>query len=226
LDYRLVLLDLDNTLYDTRATERLAFGEFLSAYTAAGDAEALFKGYRALNGELWYILESGGLQVDDFNTERFRRFFELAAIAGDAETAGRHYLDLLVKHHLFYPQAEAIYEYLTKKYQVALITNGLKSAQYGRIRQTFLDQKETKMYIGEEMGNYKPSAEVIDHVMQEEGVGDKQQVIIIGDSLSSDIQCAMNAGISSIWCNFTGEEVGEYKPDHIVYDLMEIKNIL
>ncbi len=82
------------------------------------------------------------------------------------------------------------------------------------------------MYIGEVIGHHKPSAEVVAHIMAEENWVDREKVIIIGDSLSSDIQCAINSGVSSIWCNFTGEDPGMYHPDYIVQDLLEIKSIL
>jgi len=224
--YKYILLDLDNTLYDTRQTEKLAMRAFLEHYANGGNTEKLYVEYQQINHELWSALEKGNISIDKINTERFRRFFDQENISKDAEDAGSYYLDLLCKYHLFYPSAEEIYEYLTKRYKVALITNGLKDAQERRILDTFLHQDISPLYIGEVIGYHKPDPEVVNYIMNREKWDDKEQVMIIGDSLSSDIQCAQNAGISSIWCNFTGENQGAFRPDFTVYDLIEIKNIL
>ncbi|MDP8220623.1 MAG: YjjG family noncanonical pyrimidine nucleotidase [Candidatus Stygibacter frigidus] len=224
--YKYILLDLDNTLYDTLQTEKQAMRAFLEYYAADKDIEKLYVEYQHINHELWTSLEEGNISIDKINTERFRRFFDQEHISADPVEAGSFYLDLLCKNHLFYPSAAEIYEYLTKKYRVALITNGLKAAQERRIRNTFLQQEISPLYIGEVIGYHKPDPKVVEYIMNQEGWDDKKQVMIIGDSLSSDIQCAVNSGISSIWCNFTGESPGKYRPDFTVYNLIEIKNLL
>ncbi|MCF7913021.1 MAG: YjjG family noncanonical pyrimidine nucleotidase [Candidatus Cloacimonetes bacterium] len=224
--YKNVLLDLDNTLYDTRQTEKRAMSAFLEHYAPSDDAARLYTVYKQINLQFWQKLETGEVEIGEINQERFRRFFTQENISADPQKAGEYYLNLLCQFRIFYPQAEEIYEYLTKKYQVALITNGLKAAQERRIRNTFLNEEISALYIGEVIGYHKPAPEVIDHIMTKENWADKKQVIIIGDSLSSDIQCAQNAGISSIWCNFTGEEPGRYKPEFTVTELLEIKKIL
>ena len=224
--YKYILLDLDNTLYDTRQTEKQAMRAFLEYYTKEGDIGKLYVEYQHINHELWESLEKGDISIDKINTERFRRFFDQENISADPEEAGSYYLDLLCKYHQFYPSASEIYEYLTKKYKVALITNGLKVAQERRILNTFLQVDISPLYIGEVIGYHKPDPKVVDYIMNKEGWDNKEQVMIIGDSLTSDIQCAVNSGISSIWCNFTGENPGSYRPDFTVYNLIEIKNLL
>ncbi len=224
--YRYILLDLDNTLYDTRQTEQKAMSAFLDHYAPEAEKSKLFSNYRELNENLWQALESGKLEIKKFNQERFRRFFAQESILADPAEAGNYYLALLCKYHLFYPEAEEIYEYLTKKYKVALITNGLRVAQKQRIKQTFLKREISPLYIGEVIGHHKPAAGVVDHIMVKENWMERDKIIIIGDSLRSDILCAVNSGISSIWCNFTGEDPGVYQPDYTVHNLLEIKNIL
>jgi 2-haloacid dehalogenase len=226
VSYKHILMDLDNTLYDTRQTEKKAMSVFLKHYAPLEDSAELYPVYKRINHQLWRDLETGDVMIDEINEERFRRFFTKQGIDADAKEAGDYYLDLLCKYHIFYPAAQEIYEYLTKKYQVALITNGLRAAQERRIQNTFLQQDVTPLYIGEVIGWHKPAPEVVDHIMMKENWTDKEQVIIIGDSLSSDIQCAQNAGITSIWCNFTAEDQGSYKPDYTVTELLDIKNLL
>jgi putative hydrolase of the HAD superfamily len=224
--YKNILLDLDNTLYDTRASERLALMSFLDQYCPEADKENLFADYKAINRKLWSEMEKGEIKIDNLNEERFRRFFARIGINAEPAEASTRYLNLLSQYHLFYPSAHEIYDYLTDRYRVALVTNGLKAAQRLRIRNTFLDTQVSHLYIAEEIGCHKPDKEVVLYIMAKEKWNNKKDTIMIGDSLGSDIQCAVNAQIDSIWCNFTGEKAGDYSPDYTVYDLKEIMNIL
>ena len=127
--YKYILLDLDNTLYDTRSSEQLAVMTFLDEYFPVGDKNSLFTAYKELNHCQWKSLEEGKVSIENFNTERFRLFFEQNGIKKDPAAAGERYLELLCDNHLFYPFAKEIYQYLINKYQVALITNGLKAGE-------------------------------------------------------------------------------------------------
>lgn len=220
-----ILLDLDNTLYDTRKSEGRALAEFIDIYASGRDKMKLIREYRSLNLGLWEALEKGEIGIEGFNQRRFREFFKKAEIAEDAKKAADHYIDLLVKHHTFLPYAQEIYEYLTSRYTVLLVTNGLKQAQRKRITGTFLDEEKTPMYIGEETGYSKPDKEFVHYIARQHNC-ELSEMMIIGDSLSSDIKCAENAGISSIWCNFRGEQPNGANIDYEVKSLKEIEDIL
>ncbi|MCF7919842.1 MAG: YjjG family noncanonical pyrimidine nucleotidase [Candidatus Cloacimonetes bacterium] len=224
--YKYVLLDLDNTLYDTRRTERLAMQELICHYAGDRNEPELYELYRRINAGKWQLLETGDISIAKINLQRFHDFFLEAEIKGDWQEAAAFYIDLLAKHHKFLPGAEEIYRYLTEKYQVALITNGLKEAQIKRIKGTFMDYDLTQLFAGEDLGIHKPAPEVISIIRQKMNWQPGGAMILIGDSLQSDVKCAMNAEIDSIWCNFLQEEQGDYQPVYTVTSLHQIKDIL
>ena len=224
--YKYVLLDLDNTLYDTRRTERLAMKELIEIYAGERNEPELYGLYRKINAQKWKALEMGSVKITEINNQRFADFFAAAEICGDHKNAAQDYIDLLAKHHLYLPGAEDIYQYLTERYEVVLITNGLKEAQEKRIRGSFIDCEISPLFAGEDMGIHKPDPEVIRIIEREMNWDKNGEQIIIGDSLRSDISCAMRAKIDSIWCNFVAEEPGDYMPCYTVSSLSEIKEIL
>ncbi len=105
-----ILLDLDNTLYDTRQTERQAMSAFLEYYAPERDKDEMFRNYQKLNENLWQALEFGEIEIRELNQERFKQFFVQETIMADPVEAGKKYIELLCKYHLFYPSAEEIYE--------------------------------------------------------------------------------------------------------------------
>lgn len=224
--YKYILLDLDNTLYDTRSTERLAIREMIHALGRGSEESDLIKLYRRINYKAWEKLETGSLKISELNKERFAEFLTIAKIDYDPERAADEYLKLLAKNHLFLPDAQTIYEYLTENYAVALITNGLKKAQILRIQNSFIDISKSPLYTGEDLGIHKPDPEVVELISKDLHWNVGNSMILIGDSLRSDVQCAINAGIDCIWCNFTEEKAEHIEPEYEVNSLIEIKEIL
>ena len=60
------------------------------------------------------------------------------------------------------------------------------------------------------MGLRKPSADYFDYIFGKLNIKDKSEVIIIGDSLTSDMQGGKNAGITTCL----------YNPDYSIKDSM------
>jgi FMN phosphatase YigB (HAD superfamily) len=79
-----------------------------------------------------------------------------------------------------------------------IISNGIKEVQDNRLLISGIKPYFKKIFISEEMGYVKPEKEFFDLVLKEAKLN-KDECIVIGDSLSSDIQGAINSNIDYIY---------------------------
>lgn len=90
---------------------------------------------------------------------------------------------------------------LSGKYRVFIVTNGIAFVQHGRLDDCEFTPYFEKMYVSEETGFAKPDKRYFDYVLADIGDSDLTSYLVVGDSLSSDIKGAMNAGIDAVWVN-------------------------
>ena len=83
------------------------------------------------------------------------------------------------------------------------------------------------VFLSEKLGAEKPNVEFFDKVFAAIQPFDLSKVMIVGDSLTSDIQGGMNAGIRTCWYNPRKESLPpQYRADWIISDLHELLPIL
>ena len=198
---RYLLFDADNTLDDFSATEKAALNRLFGKY---GISTSLLPLYHAGNRECWERYEQGGLTLETLETERFRLFTEAAGLSYDAAAMGTDYSQMLGEAGIMIPGAISLLETLTKEYSLSLITNGIASVQKARIRGTDTGRFFDHVFISQEIGYAKPDSRFFSHVLS---VLDTcpEQCLVIGDSLTSDIKGAANAGIDSVFISFDGK---------------------
>ncbi len=86
-------------------------------------------------------------------------------------------------------------------YKQYAVTNGSKIAQNLKLKKSGLDQIFDGVFISEDLGVDKPNKEFFDIVFDQIGSENRDDYIIIGDSLTSDMLGSNNAGIKNIWYN-------------------------
>ena len=118
-------------------------------------------------------------------------------------------------------------KYLYGKYKLGIVTNGMKEVQYSRIGKSSIGKYIDKIIISEEVGISKPNAGIFEYALKELGTEDKKEAIMVGDSLSADIQGGINFGIDTCWVNLKNDAPNDkIKPKYVVTKLEEICNIL
>jgi HAD superfamily hydrolase (TIGR01549 family) len=90
---------------------------------------------------------------------------------------------------------------LSQKYNIYVITNGVKRVQTIRLSLVNITKYFKKIYISEEVGYQKPNIEYFEYVLNDLKITNKEDLLIIGDSLSSDIKGGINSGIDTMWYN-------------------------
>lgn len=197
------LFDLDQTLLNFHASEHIALKNVVSAH-GFEFTEDLYAYFKVRNKELWLQYEKALITRQDIYTTRFGLLFEKLG----ADTSS---LDLLAINSEFIVQMshngvlmDGALDFVKRirdtfsDSKIYIVTNGVKINADGRIKSTGLDEFIDGVYISEVMGVTKPAAEFFERVIDDIGQP-KSSYIVVGDSLSSDMLGAKNAGLASCW---------------------------
>ena len=224
--YQWLLLDADNTLFDFDAAEEFALGRLFCHYGLA-DTPELRAGYRAINSALWAAFDRGEIDQEELVLERFRRFFAQLGITGNPQEWNQFYLNALADCPALLPGAEGLCRRLAQRYTLALVTNGVAFVQRRRLRASPLAPLfGDRVFISGEMGCRKPEPFFYEKVLSALGAGGcRERVLAVGDSLSSDIQGACNAGLDSLWLH-TGAPAGAIRPTYQAQSLEQMETLL
>jgi YjjG family noncanonical pyrimidine nucleotidase len=219
-----ILFDADNTLFDFDQMERGAFLRTMQAFDVPCD-DALFSRYREMNRQLWLVLEQGKADRAFELVHRFRRL--LPDHDFSAEEMNKAYQRHLVEQMVPMEGALAVCEQLCKVAALSIVTNGVGPTQRGKLKRSPLEPYFPRQFISEEVGFSKPDIRFFEHVMAALDYPDPSRVLIVGDSLTSDIQGGMNAGIVTCWLNRDGVPLPEgYRADYIIGGLHELLDIV
>ncbi|MBQ5621395.1 MAG: HAD-IA family hydrolase, partial [Bacteroidaceae bacterium] len=127
--------------------------------------------------------------------------FQEMGITVNAVDVARAYEKNLAIGHYFLPGAEEAVDALHKKYRLFLVSNGTASVQKGRMTSANLYRFFEKVFVSQEIGHNKPAKAYFDACFAQIPDFDPAKAVIVGDSLSSDIQGGINAGIKTCWVN-------------------------
>jgi len=226
MNYKVLIFDADGTLFDFVAAEEQAFKRMLNEMDLSFQEE-LFETYLQANKAVWQELEKGLITQEELKYKRFLGFKKLAAIEKDAKDMAISYMNHLADASILYPEALELIQELAKDYTITILTNGLREVQDKRIRQSVLRPYLSDVVISDEEGIAKPDPRIIDLALDRVNHVDKSSVMIIGDSLTSDIQGGLNASITTVWFNKEQAiNTSKVKPDYEISTLEELKNIL
>lgn len=198
--YSTFLLDLDHTLFDSDASEVAAFAAALAA--AGIDQPGPYsETYRRINIELWAAVERGETTADQVRTRRFELLVEEAGLDADPLLMADVYVAGLAANGNLYSGAREVIEHLSVHASLALITNGLVEAQRGRVERLGIGHHFDAIVISAEVGTAKPGTDIFDIVFEQLSFPEKESALMVGDSLTSDIQGGTNYGIDTCWYN-------------------------
>lgn len=225
MKYEIILFDADNTLFDfDKAAEealRLTFEEFGLPFT-----QEWFVRYRKIDESLWLKLEEGKITSEEL---RWRRF---ALLLGDLPEINPvelsdSYLKYLGQGRFLLPGAKEVVEALAKKYVLAVVTNGLEEVQLARFKGSPLEKYINHLIISETAGYNKPHPGIFDYTFKRIQHLEKSNVLMVGDSLTSDIKGGLNYGIDTCWYNPQGtNNESAVMPTYEIRHLCELLDLL
>ena len=223
--YDYILMDVDNTLLDFDGAEDEALRETLAFYGYSITEETL-RAYHRVNRGLWDAFERGEITQDDILSRRFLGFMDAMGGAHDPVGMNRAYMDRLARKGSLIPGAEAFCHSLAPHCTLAIVTNGISAVQRGRLEACCLPSLFREIFISAELGYQKPQRGFFDKVFQTLGIVDRKRVVIFGDSLSSDIQGGILAGIDTMWYNPKGLACGSICPTFEVSNYEKARSLI
>ncbi len=220
--YTTIFLDLDHTLFDSDSSEATAFAQTMVAAGAA-EPERYSTAYQKINLELWAAVERGEINPQQVRTRRFERLVAEQKIAADPLQMADDFVAGLGANGNLYDGAREVIERLSGQASLALVTNGLSEVQRARIDRLGIVEYFDAIVISAEVGAAKPSAEIFDIVFEALDFPTKESALIVGDSLTSDMQGGANYGIATCWYNPNGQSIRQADlVDHEIGDLKEL----
>lgn len=202
--YQWLLFDADGTLFDYDQAEasalKGAFQDFSLPFAPASAAA-----YQSINHQIWLEFENGQISAEALRVARFERLFEALQIQAEAKAFSAQYLRRLAQATELIEGAENTLRLLHGPYHLGLITNGLKDVQRSRLAGSVIQPYFETVAISEELGAAKPDPRFFDCVFAHIGHPPKDTVLVIGDSLSSDIQGGINYDLDTCWFNPKGK---------------------
>lgn len=240
-----LFFDADDTLFDFKRSEREAINVVLREHGLPLTPEVLDK-YSTINLQLWKALERNEVTREELFSLRFTRLIdyihkehvwhsewgldEYDWDAVDGMHFNEQFLNALGQQHFLLPDAEAVIQDLAGDYKLALVTNGVGHVQKSRLAASPIGDCFEALFISEELGIEKPDARFFDLACEALEIEDRQEILVIGDSLTADIKGANNAGIRSCWFNpynqHHPEGDGSAQPDYTIQSLRELAALL
>lgn len=198
-----LLLDLDDTILDFHKSESVAVRKALRA-AGVDPTEDTVALYSRINKRHWEMLERGELDREQVKIFRFAALFDALGVRADAAACARNYEALLAGEYDFLPGAKETLEALSGRYRLFLLSNGTASVQAGRLTGANLYRFFEEVFISEELGANKPDPAFFGRCFARIPGFDRSRALMVGDSLTSDIQGGRNAGVATCWVNTRG----------------------
>lgn len=224
--FKYIFLDLDDTLLDFGWAERRALKKGYADMGVELTPE-IYARYHAINLAFWERFECGEISRERLLVERHRVLFDELGLPYEPELTEHCYRSHLGEGHCFVEGAEALLAYLAPRYRLFLASNGVVDTQYSRLESAGIGHYFEKIFISDELGFSKPDVRFFDCCFSAIEGFRREEALMIGDSLTSDIKGGANAGIRTCWFNPKARprRFG-IEPDYEIRSLDELRDIL
>lgn len=222
-NYKILLFDADETLLDFESAQYDALTNLFQMHDFQLTDEILEQ-YNILNINLWRAYERGEITRDEVLNTRFERLFHELGHVVDGVLFEKEYHLELNKGHKIIPGSIELLDQLQDSYDLYIVTNGVADTQYERLTASGLLPYFKEIFVSEVAGYQKPRIEFFEYAFDRIPNFNPKEALIIGDSLSSDMQGGINVGIDTCWYNPKRLENTLGLP--ITYEIHELKDLL
>lgn len=220
-----VLWDIDGTLLDFKQAEKYAIKKCFEIFSIGVCTDEMIERYSKINEKYWKLLELGELTKPEVLSGRFKEFFQKENIAFDrVDDFNGEYQIRLGDKVFFCDNGYEIVKSLKGKVKQYAVTNGTFVAQARKLAQSGLGELFDDVFISDKIGHEKPTVEFFNAVQEKIGTFIKEETVIIGDSLTSDMRGGNNADILCCWYN--PKKVKNEYALHIDYEISNLNEVL
>ncbi len=227
MKYHWILFDADDTLFDFKRSARHAFEQTMADF-AITLQNGHFDLYKGINDEVWRAFENREITAEQLRFLRFERFFEAIGEWRDPAEISPHYLCALSQTGFLIDGAVELVEHLLEEnFRLGLITNGLREVQRPRLQRADMERHFDLVVVSDEIGVSKPHEGFFQHAFEQMKSPPKEKVLVVGDSLHSDIAGGNGFGLHTCWYNpKQTANLTEHLPTYEIHDLQALKDIL
>ncbi|MEO1262939.1 MAG: YjjG family noncanonical pyrimidine nucleotidase [Bacteroidota bacterium] len=227
MKYDWIFFDADDTLFDFKKSAHHAMAITIDHFKI-NPPKDYYSTYKSINSEVWAAFERNEITAQELRFLRFDRFLKAIGEYRDPLEMNSHYLYQLSQTDFMIDGArELMEELLAKKYRLCLITNGLKEVQRPRIAKAAVGHFFEGIVVSDEIGVSKPHTGFFEYAFSATGQPDKDRVIVVGDSLNSDIQGGNNFGIDTCWFNPNMQgNLTNHQPTYEISQLQQLKKLI
>lgn len=222
-----ILWDIDGTLLDFASAEKAAIQCCFDRFGLGICTDEMLARYSAINRTYWQRLERKELTKPEILVGRFQTFFAQEGLQADSVAFNEEYQLQLGETICFRDNGLELVKALKGRVLQYAVTNGTKVAQDRKLEKSGLRDLLDGVFISEEVGFEKPDIRFFHRVWEKIGTYAPEEVLIVGDSLTSDMQGGNNAGILCCWYNPKGQPAPEnLRLDFIIDDLQKLPDLL
>ncbi|WP_455382542.1 YjjG family noncanonical pyrimidine nucleotidase [Salinispira pacifica] len=232
MGYAVVLFDADGTIMDFERAEESALERAFADASLDYDPGQHLPLYKQVNTQIWREFEEGRIDSATLGRERFVRYVADLALDADPVELSRLYIRYLSEGAFPIAGAEEIIRTLHGRCRMSVVTNGLSLVQNSRFDRSGLRSYFDEIVISEEVGARKPEPGIFDVAMRSYPDTPLADVLMVGDSLSSDIAGGVAYGIDTCWYNPDAAALpaealpGGSAPTYEIRDLSELAPIV
>jgi 2-haloacid dehalogenase len=221
--YPWLWFDADNTLFDYNQSECIALKKAFQLIDAPFKDDYLDT-YRQINRQLWRALEKHEITPSLLQIRRFELLLEATQLSYSANQLGKIYVEQLAYCAELIDGAHEVLHALHKTCRFAIVTNGLQDVQRSRVANSPIRDYISELIISEEIGVAKPKDAFFVAASARLGNPSKSDILMIGDSLTSDMRGGLDYGIDTCWFN----PLGEPRPADIqlTYEIAHLRELL
>lgn len=224
--YTTLFFDADDTLLDFQQAEALALQKMFARYRIPFDKE-MDEQYQQINRGLWRAFEQGQISRDQVTDTRFQTLFGQLGISLDGKAFNQEYLKALGEESCLLEGAYELCRDLSRTHSLYCMTNGVAGTQRSRLKGSGLERFFKDIFVSEELGFQKPMKEYFLAAFQHIGEVSVENSLMIGDSLTSDIQGGCNIGMDTCWYNPKGKEnPGAVSPTYEINSFQQLRQLL
>ena len=224
--YKALLFDLDGTILDYSKSETAAlFSAYKHVFNTLPPND-LLPVYQKINSSLWALFERGAIEIDNLKKKRFAEMFRHFDLDADPAVFSTQYLQELRRGGYLLKGALEVLNFCSEKYRLGAITNGIGDVQRSRLNVAGISHFFETIVISNDVGLAKPDPGIFKIAFENMNLHDKKEILMIGDSLSSDILGGINAGIDTCWINNNGIDEKDIEPLYTIYNISELMEIL
>jgi 2-haloacid dehalogenase len=229
-NYKALLFDLDNTLLDFSASESIALTSLYTNHFTCKTGHSFNKfrnEYHAINKRFWQQVEAEEIKPNDVNLLRFIKLLKRYNLSTDVKQIADSYENEMAHAASWYEGVEHAVIQLQKNYKLGILTNGVTHVQKIKFKNASLHGLFETLIISGEVKLAKPNKKIFDIALNDLG-HEAKDVLMIGDSLQSDFQGAINAGLDFCWVSNKKGNFSRFKksPEYIVQSVKELPELL